>query len=548
MRHPFAAPQIPRPQSLFSLRSKALSQEQEIPPPVPPKRQPIQAPPALPPRSSILPLGGLIPNRSHSPVVPATADANGHFVRHSSKLTLLLSGQREGTSIPSYTNGETVEGILAIARPSGVLALDVKIEGTIHIQEIAGAGSITVKTIDEKIYTWIAARHGLFPPKASFRYTLPSSYRDSSGKSFPLPPTFSQDLHGIPGFTVRIAYAIVVNLTLFREPSTLWRGVSKYVCSGAELPPHGGADYIELSRPCSVCVPFRYAHRTRPSLPGPFPCNPKMAENRPRTLFVYRMRALRGDAPAIKVHLFLPSSQVCCYQEPIPFHLTLFADDLTLDAFAEYRPMPSSFLPLAPTSSISSCESVQNQLQHHLLAIPGLPLPGRKASASRGRRRKCPLRLRVQRTIAVDAHGAGFTFATGFYPRACADAVDAVRNFTRSQGEASASASTALLGDEKRGYMFGKHVLGHGDVYNASRGAGCVVWSGAISFPPAAHGGGFCGGFEANGVQVADSIVLSLDSPPAAKAQYAPLEETIPLWLTSDSANSRMGISVSCLR
>ena len=48
-------------------------------------------------------------------------------MKHSSKLTLLLSGQREGATIPHYCNGDTIEGILAIARPAGVLALDVKV-------------------------------------------------------------------------------------------------------------------------------------------------------------------------------------------------------------------------------------------------------------------------------------------------------------------------------------------------------------------------------------------------------------------------------------
>ena len=55
----------------------------------------------------------------------------GHYVKHSSKLTLLLSGQREGASVPLYSNGDTIEGILAIARPSGVLALDVKVRSSV---------------------------------------------------------------------------------------------------------------------------------------------------------------------------------------------------------------------------------------------------------------------------------------------------------------------------------------------------------------------------------------------------------------------------------
>ena len=92
---------------------------------------------------------------------------------------------------------------------------------------MAGAGSATIRVVDEQIYSWDAGRHGSFPPKGTFHYTLPSTYLDHSvGCHYPLPPTFAEELHGIPGFSVRVSYAIVVNLTLLRGAATLWRGVS----------------------------------------------------------------------------------------------------------------------------------------------------------------------------------------------------------------------------------------------------------------------------------------------------------------------------------
>ena len=62
------------------------------------------------------------------------------------------------------------------------------------------------------------------------------------------------------------------------------------------------------------------------------------------------------------VQVYLPSSSVCCQLEPIPFHITLFADERTLEPFAEYRPMPSSFLPISGSASYASFESVQTHL------------------------------------------------------------------------------------------------------------------------------------------------------------------------------------------
>ena len=57
--------------------------------------------------------------------IKAAVGSPGHFVMHSSKVTLLLSGQHNVTNIPVYTNGSTLEGILAVARPAGLLALEV---------------------------------------------------------------------------------------------------------------------------------------------------------------------------------------------------------------------------------------------------------------------------------------------------------------------------------------------------------------------------------------------------------------------------------------
>lgn len=54
----------------------------------------------------------------------------GHLVKHSSWVTLLLSGQEEGASEAIYSNGATIEGILAVPRPAGLLALQIKVRNT----------------------------------------------------------------------------------------------------------------------------------------------------------------------------------------------------------------------------------------------------------------------------------------------------------------------------------------------------------------------------------------------------------------------------------
>ncbi|OSD07310.1 hypothetical protein PYCCODRAFT_1358774 [Trametes coccinea BRFM310] len=453
MRHPYAAISASRPASLLSTHSRSSSPEPEREPPLPVpqlnRRRPSQMAPHEIDRPRTAP-----PEKGLRAVV-------GHFVKHSRRVTVLLSGHPDGVDVPIYSNGQTIEGVLAVTRSSGLLAVEVKIEGAVTIQEIGGSGSRTVPLIDQTVYSWIPAAEGsLFPPSTSFRYTLPESFLDTaSGNCYALPPTYSASLEGMPGFVVDIAYAVVVYITRQRQAATLWRGTSRTV------------------------VPFRYQHRTRPALPGPFPCLLQRTEDKPRTLFVFNMRAWSVSLPCIKVHVYLPASQVCSIQEPIPFHISLLGDERAIEPFAAYRPAPASFLPLprGPSSSLESLASVRVLRG----AVP------RKATPMQ----KCPLSLRIQRTTVVD---------------------------TRPTPE-----------DDGKSHLYHTEWIGEGTVHSVRSNGRSLVWSGAIDIPPevAAQGGGF----EINGLKVVDSIALSVEPPSGCRRRYIPLNEAIPLQLTSDA-------------
>ncbi|KAI0670875.1 hypothetical protein C8Q78DRAFT_1069599 [Trametes maxima] len=491
MRHPYALVPGSRPPSLCSVPSRSGTPEPERSPPQP-NRRPLTIESSLVPiLSSIIPLGtrGLA---ARPRLAPAKKSATaGHYVKHSSRVTLLLSGQEEGAEMPAYSTGDTVEAILAIARPAGVLALEAKIEGVMQLEELGGSGTVTVKVLDKMVYSWVPSRHGPFPAKASFRYTLPKTFRDPAAeREYPLPPTHNARLEGFPGFSVTISYAIVVCLTRLREASTLWRGFH------------------------SMRVPFRYTHRTCPALPSPFPCNIRNSERNPRTLFVFQMRPWRGSSPGIKVHVYLPASQVCSAQEPIPFHVSLFADEYTLEPFAAYRPPSASFLPLASAGSGSgsstSCESVAAALPRR---VP-----------------RCPLRIQVQRATIVDARRAGLASPS---PGLC------------GFGGGSQLGQAGVVPPEEQSHMHCTEWIGQGMVHSAGRSASAVVWSGAIIIPPSAAGLG--GGFEVNGLRVADSLVLSIDPPAGCRQRYIPLAVTIPLQLTSDVFGCEAAVTVSPL-
>ncbi|KAI0365703.1 hypothetical protein BV20DRAFT_953703 [Pilatotrama ljubarskyi] len=476
MRHPYTVVPSSRPPSLFSTRSRPSTPEPQ------PNRRPltIESPPPVPPLPSIIPLGGIHPNHPGIPGAgkqkaksSGSGAARGHYVKHSSKMTLLLSGQEEGVDVPAYSTGETIEGIFAIAKPSGLFALEVKIEGTIRIEEIGGSGSRTVRVIDEMVYSWIPGRDGPLPPKASFRYTLPTTFLDpDTDVRYPLPSTYSAKLDGIPGFRVEIAYTIAVNLTHQREAATLWRGFT------------------------SMRVPFRYTFRTRPALPGPFLRAAQKIEDKPRTVFLFHIRPWRNGAPGIKVHVYLPASQVCSAQEPIPFHVALLGDELALSPFADYHPPATSFLSLSASSSNTSTESIASS------AIGLLGHAPRRAA------QRCPLRIKVQRTTIVDSRCAG---------------------------------------PASQPHLYSSEWIGQGVVHGVSSTVNSVVWSGAIIMIPGSSAAALGGGFEVDGLRVVDSIVLSIEAPQGSRPQYIPLSETIPLRLTSDSFSCQGAIPISQL-
>lgn len=92
------------------------------------------------------------------------------------------------------------------------------------LSELGGNGSYQRDIIKESIFNWNAERNASFPSKVTFHYTLPSHYthRDT-GERFRIPPTYESRLSGIPGFKVKVSYAIVVHLRHNRNKADWWR-------------------------------------------------------------------------------------------------------------------------------------------------------------------------------------------------------------------------------------------------------------------------------------------------------------------------------------
>ncbi|KIP06691.1 hypothetical protein PHLGIDRAFT_128118 [Phlebiopsis gigantea 11061_1 CR5-6] len=387
-RHPFAYTQYMRySQSTDAFATWLRATPEPAIPPVPPRPLPPKAPAPLarsfsqPPvmyrerrestRARLLPPSPPVVDFD-TPTVSSRSEP-GHYVKHSSWVTLLLSGQEEGVSEPVYCNGATIEGILAVPRPAGLLRLEVKVEGQIRLKELAGSGAFESEIINDTVFAWDAECNATFPAKVTFRYTLPTRYTHApTDEEFRLPPSYQAHLSGVPGFRVGISYAVVVHITLNRSKMNWWR-------KGTRLR-----------------VPFVYRELSRPSLAGPFSARPMKTLTSPRTVFKYLVESRRGSHENIELELYIPNSQVCSMRDPIPYVVTIFAREEILSKYTTFRSSLESFHPMdSPSPDVPNSEQPQffGCLMSH----------------------SSPVRLQVLRKTHVDvlAASVGASVATG---------------------------------------------------------------------------------------------------------------------------------------
>ncbi|KAH8085415.1 hypothetical protein BXZ70DRAFT_559721 [Cristinia sonorae] len=292
---------------------------------------------------------------------PLAVASPGHYVKHTSKVTLLLGGQEEEVADqPMYTCGSAIEGILAVPRPSGLQSIDIKVEGRVRLREMAGNGSFNATLLDDLVYSWDAQQFLPFPSKVSFRYVLPTHYLSTlNGQRERLPPSYSAHVQGIPGAQVSVAYCVTVYMKHTRDMSEWWRSGSR------------------------IKIPFHFKTLTRPERNGPFPPALMKSPTIPKTLFKSTLRSRRRSSPDLDIQLFLPSSRTCAIREPIDFFITIYGDDESLGPFISYQPVASSFHPISPVH-ITSLSGLHAQFKPK----PPPPLP--------------PIRVKIQRRTVVD--------------------------------------------------------------------------------------------------------------------------------------------------
>lgn len=252
----------------------------------------------------------------------------GDFVKSSKNggVSLRLSAQESNASLPIYGCGSAIEGTVALTKPEGISLVEVKIEGSLRLTEVAEGGTTAHRLCLTKTCLWSRESHtGSCPASLPFSLMLPATFTDGKDQ-YPLPPTHEVHLSGVPGFRATIDYVVTVSANK----------------SKALLP---------IKNINSVSTPFTYYPRSRPAvhLPAPLIVTnslPGVIETPEWKCFETTMKAKTRGLKDILAKLYIPSSRVFCLSEAIPFHLVFTSSSHSLVSFLPYAPVTAA---LAPT-------------------------------------------------------------------------------------------------------------------------------------------------------------------------------------------------------
>lgn len=238
-------------------------------------------------------------------------------------MSLRLAGQDDQAILPVYGYGASVEGTLDVHKRDGITSVEVQIEGTLMMEEVAEGGATICKLFLNKTILWVKDRiyEAPCPRSLPFSLPLPTTFTNG-GKTYPLPPSHKSHLSGLPGFRARVNYGISA---IAVKPNIIPHAVKSSL--------FGGGDW-------AISTPFVYLPRTRPSSPLPPPLVPGqwgIIETSQWKVFPTLIHANQGGHD-IMAKLYLPASQTFCMRESIPFHIMFSSSAMSLAAFMPLGP------------------------------------------------------------------------------------------------------------------------------------------------------------------------------------------------------------------
>ncbi|KAJ7034121.1 hypothetical protein C8F04DRAFT_1102328 [Mycena alexandri] len=260
------------------------------------------------------------------PIVHASLPkATGDFTRVSKHgdATLRLTAQHDNIDLPAYEVGGVVAGTVELSKTDHISTVEFKVEGHLRVIETGEDGHFDATLVSETTVLWVAeGNDSVCPSVLPFSVTLPTTFVNE-GETYALPPTYSVERSGIPGFSATVQYSI--SAIIHKRPSLLHP-----------------APLLHLGNTI-VSTPFIYNPRTRPA--HPIPPSLKYADGGfiedsewQRHESVIKPSPGADGLQDIVAKFYLPARRIFCGSDPIPFHLTIESDAPSLAAFQQFAP------------------------------------------------------------------------------------------------------------------------------------------------------------------------------------------------------------------
>ncbi|KAL5487965.1 hypothetical protein ACEPAI_6073 [Sanghuangporus weigelae] len=251
---------------------------------------------------------------------PIVRRPQGNFVKNSRSggVVLRLSNQQDDATLPEYGRGGILEGTVELKNPESIQSVEVKIEGSLRLKEIAEGGTNNSSLCLDVQSLWSRDNSdGQCPESLPFILTLPMTYADGKA-TYPLPPTYEAHLSGVPGFTANIDYEVSAMVT--RRKISLF-GVAS----------------------TTISTPIIVRSRSRPGFPLPTPLtnnftHPSAIHDEDWALHRGTIKAKAPRGNDIDVRLYLPALHVYSMTDPIPFHLFILSSAFSLASYLPYAP------------------------------------------------------------------------------------------------------------------------------------------------------------------------------------------------------------------
>ncbi|KAJ7241895.1 hypothetical protein B0H12DRAFT_1132916 [Mycena haematopus] len=261
--------------------------------------------------------------------------ATGNFIKSSKSgnAKLRLTAQENNIDLPVYGTGGVVEGTIELTKTENISTVEITVEGRLQLKEIAEGGHTETTLCLDTVLLWIKdSNNPVCPPILPFSLTLPTTF-EYNGRSYPLPPSHTIKLKGLPGFYATIDYSV----------------------SGIINKPHSVPNIVPLvkSRKLGINIgstilttPFIYYPRTRPAAPIPVPLRRfegGFIESPEWKKYESVLNAhTKAGTQDINISFYLPVSRIFCASQAIPFHVTFESTAYSLAAFLPFGPTTGS--------------------------------------------------------------------------------------------------------------------------------------------------------------------------------------------------------------